>query len=137
MPNHYYFLVRQDGDICINAAIRDTFNAYVQGFNRQFKRQGALFQGRFQTILVEDESYLIHLFRYIHRNPIDCHLPLISKLDDWQYSNYPEWIGKRNGKFIDTGFVKEYFQNRAEYQSFVMERPNSEVLRGIGKYVLY
>ena len=78
MPNHYHFLLRQETEKSIGNAIRDIFNAYVQGLNKQTDRKGPLFEGRFKAIQIENESYLIHLCRYIHRNPIDCLPPLVA-----------------------------------------------------------
>jgi REP element-mobilizing transposase RayT len=136
MPNHYHFLLRQESDCSIGNAIRDIFNAYVQGLNRQVQRQGAMFQGRFKAILIDNEPYLIHLCRYIHRNPIDGKTPLVGRLAYWAYSNYPEWIGKRNGKLVDRKFVREYFSNGAEYESFAMETPSVKALLRMEKYLL-
>jgi putative transposase len=135
MPNHYHFLLRQDGDLPLCEAIRDTFNTYVQGLNKKAKRHGALFQGRFNAIMINDEEYLIHLCRYIHRNPIDSFKPLVGRLEDWAYSNYPEWIGRRNGKLVDRNFVKGCFANGAEYEAFVMETPSAKVIDRMGKYL--
>ena len=42
---------------------------YTQRFNRIHHRVGHVFQGRFKSILVEKESYLLELARYIVLNP--------------------------------------------------------------------
>jgi putative transposase len=136
MPNHYHFLLRQDDVYSIGNAIRDIFNAYVQGLNKKVQRQGTLFQGRFKAIRIDNEPYLIHLCRYIHRNPIDGRKPLVERLEDWEYSNFPEWTGRRNGKLVDRKFVREYFSNGAEYDSFARETPSVKALMRMDKYLL-
>ena len=134
MPNHYHFLLRQETDKKINNAIRDMFNSYVQGLNKQVDREGPLFEGRFKAIQIEDESYLIHLCRYIHRNPIDCLPPLVENLGAWPYSNFLEWIDKRKGSLVDREFVKVYFKLDIDYRAFVNETPSLKVLQRMENY---
>ena len=68
MDNHYHLLIetRRAG---LNRALRYVNGVYTQSFNRRHKRVGHLFQGRYKAILVEKQSYLLELSRYIHLNP--------------------------------------------------------------------
>ena len=68
MDNHYHLMVetRRAG---LNRALRYLNGVYTQSFNRRHKRVGHLFQGRYKAILVEKDSYLVELSRYIHLNP--------------------------------------------------------------------
>jgi REP element-mobilizing transposase RayT len=68
MANHYHLLIetRRAG---LNRALRYLNGVYTQAFNRRHNRVGHLFQGRYKAILVEKESYLLELSRYIHLNP--------------------------------------------------------------------
>jgi hypothetical protein len=50
---------------------------------------GPLFRGRYQAILVNKDSYLLPLSRYIHRNPIETKPPLVKSLDTYRWSSYP------------------------------------------------
>ena len=63
MPNHFHFLVRQDGEYRAGLFIQNASNGYAQLFNRRHQRQGALFQGRFRAELVDEGAYLHHLCR--------------------------------------------------------------------------
>lgn len=126
MPNHYHFLVRQVSDRPLSDWIQRLFNGYVQAVNRQQKRSGTLFQGTAKHILVNDGSYLIHLARYIHNNPVEANL--VSQPQDWKYSNYAEWIGMRNGTLVDRGFVKCYFPTGADYRQFMQSYSIDEKL---------
>ncbi len=107
MPNHYHFLLRQDGDISLAKAIGSLFNAYVLAVNRQQERSGTLFEGRFEAVHVDKESYLLHLCRYIHANPVKA--GLVADPGEWPYSNYLEWVGERPGTLVDREFVETYF----------------------------
>lgn len=119
MPNHYHFLLRQNGEFSIGAFMQNLFNSYSKAFNKMYGRTGTLFEGPFKSIHVDKSNYLIYLCRYIHRNPKEA--CLVSNLSDWPYSNYLEWIEKRNGKLIDRAFVKANFKSPAEYEKFVEE----------------
>ena len=135
MPNHYHFLIRQDNDVEISRTIQAIFNSYSKAVNLQIDRSGTLFEGRFKALLIDDETYLLHLCRYIHRNPIDAYPPLIKKLEDWRWSNYPEWAGLRKGNLVDHEFIAEYFQKADGYQQFVYETPSAKVLQRFEKYM--
>lgn len=124
MPNHYHFLLRQDGDFPISKFINVLFNTYVQAVNHQRNRSGTLFEGRFKHKLVERDEYLIHLCRYIHANPVKA--GLVTQLEEWPYSNYLEWIDERPGTLIDHDFVDAYFPQRQTYTEFVLD-----YLRGV------
>lgn len=119
MPNHYHFLLRQDGIQPVGVFVQRTFNSYTKAFNKAFQRTGTLFEGPFKSVSVNKDNYLIHLCRYIHRNPLDA--GLVSDLADWPYSNYLEWVGKRSGTIFDAEFAQEHFADAADYQKFVLE----------------
>ncbi len=68
MENHYHLLVQTPRG-GLNRALRYLNGVYTQSFNRRHRRVGHLFQGRYKAILVDRESYLLELSRYIHLNP--------------------------------------------------------------------
>ncbi len=70
MPNHYHFLCRPEEDDSLSRYIQRLFNSYTQAFNKQQGRSGTLFEGRYKSILVDTDEYVIHLCRYIHVNPV-------------------------------------------------------------------
>ena len=119
MPNHYHFLLRQDGEISLAKFINVLFNAYVQAVNKQRGRKGTLFAGRFKHVHIDKNEYLMHLCRYIHLNPVDA--GIVSNPEDWAYSNYREWIGTRSGTLIDYQFVSDQFSSSEDYKKFVVE----------------
>lgn len=136
MPNHYHFLLRQNSDLSISDFMQFIFNSYSKAFNAVYNRSGTLFEGPFQNVHVDKESYLIHLCRYIHRNPIDGEKPLVSNLMDWTYSNYPEWLELRNGTLVDKVFILERFQDKSAYQEFVLDyEPPIKIKNEMKKYL--
>lgn len=119
MPNHYHFLLRQDGPHPISAFVQAVFNSYTKAFNKMFDRSGTLFEGPFRAIMVDRDAYLVHLCRYIHRNPLEA--GLVDHPARWEFSNYREWVGERNGTLVDRALVREWFPSPGEYERFVME----------------
>jgi len=114
MPNHFHFLLRQNGDKPIYQIFNDLNNSYVQHYNSKYTRKGRLYQGPLQHKRVKKENYIISLCQYIHYNPKKARL--VDNLSDWKYSNYPEWIGIRNGILFDDEILKLYFGSAIEYK---------------------
>ena len=134
MPNHYHFLLRLETELLLSKFINVLFNTYVQALNRQQNRTGALFEGRFKHILVDEWKYLIHLCRYIHLNPVKA--GLVSTPEEWAYSNYKVWIGARNGILKDDNFIQGYFESRERYSEFVNDiEDEKQNLVKIRKYI--
>ncbi len=119
MPNHYHFLVRQDGKKPAGLLPQYLFNSYTKAYNNLYGHSGTLFEGHYHSKPVEKQSYLLHLCRYIHANPVKD--GFVDHPGDWPYSNYLEWIGKRRGTLVDRQFVKEYFPTTESYVEFVSD----------------
>jgi len=119
MPNHYHFLIRQDGDQPAGLLPQRVFNSYSKAYNKRYDHSGTLFEGNYRVVHVEKESHLLHLCRYIHANPVKD--GLVVDAADWPYSNYLEWVGERAGTLVDRDFVRANFPPPKSYQSFVLD----------------
>lgn len=76
MDNHYH-IVLQVLDKKLQKIMHQINNKYSKYFNYKYKRVGHVFQGRYKSMLVQDERYLVSLIRYLHQNPIKagmCHI---------------------------------------------------------------
>ena len=100
MDNHYHFLLRQ-GDPCLSIMFGPTLGAYAQSYNKRHNRVGYLFQGRFKSILCEENTYMLELIRYIHLNPLKAGVvENLSQLARYQWTGHhsiienkkPEWF---------------------------------------------
>ncbi len=125
LPNHYHWLIRQNGTMGADKLVARVFGSYSQAFNNTYNRSGTLFEGTFHAILVESDEYLRHLSRYIHANPVRHGLALSPDL--WPYSNYLEWIGKRPGKLVDRVFVATHFPDPGQYEAYVLSYLTGQV----------
>jgi REP element-mobilizing transposase RayT len=117
MPNHYHFLIRQNAEQAASLLPQRVFNSYSKAYNKRFDHTGTLFEGPYQVIHIEEESHLLHLCRYIHANPAKD--DLVSQLEEWSYSNYPEWMELRLGTLVDRDFVRSHFPTPELYKAFV------------------
>ncbi len=69
MDNHYHFLIKTH-NIPISQIMHRINTRYAKYYNRKKERTGSPFEGRYRSILVQDESYLLRLIKYIHNNPV-------------------------------------------------------------------
>jgi len=118
MPNHFHFLLKQNENGSISQLMQAVFNSYTKAFNKAYQRSGTLFEGRFKAIHIQRDSYLLHLCRYIHRNPMEA--GLAAHPAQWPYSNYLEWMGKRDGTLVDLEFSRGFFPNPGDYEEFTL-----------------
>jgi putative transposase len=89
MPNHYHLLV-QTPDGNISRCMRHLNSVYTQRYNRSHKYDGSLFRGRYKSILVSDDGYLLQLVRYIHRNPLRA--DIVSDMRKYPWSSYNGYL---------------------------------------------
>jgi putative transposase len=91
MNNHYHLLIETPlGNL--SRGMRYLNGVYTQRFNQFHGRVGHVFQGRYKAILVEKESYLLELARYIVLNPVRANM--VSHVSDWKWSSYLPTIGE-------------------------------------------
>lgn len=90
MSNHYHLLI-ETPEANLSQGMRQLNGVYTQHFNRAHGRCGHVFQGRYKAILVERDSYLLELARYVVLNPMRARM--VKRLEDWQWSSYPATCG--------------------------------------------
>ena len=119
LPNHYHWLLRQDGETPAGKVPTRVFGSYTQAFNRAYERTGTLFEGPYKALAVTTDAYFVNLCGYIHLNAV--HHGLVDTPDEWPYSNYLEWIDKRPGTLVDKEMVHGYFAAPQDYEDFVRD----------------
>ena len=116
MSNHYHLLLETPkGNI--SDYMRHLNMRFTSHYNRRHKKVGHLFQGRFKAILVDKDTYLTMLSRYIHLNPVKIkgikRKPYKEKLQylrKYKWSSFPGYVNKRKKQeFIDYDFVLEEY----------------------------
>lgn len=117
MNNHFHLLIRQDEDGGISTFINRVCLSYAMYFNKKYMRSGCLFSGRFRAKHVVNDAYLLHLSRYIHRNPISILKSNI--LENYTWSSYPTYVGKDYSPLIRDRLIIEMFSGADAYRVFV------------------
>jgi putative transposase len=138
MPNHFHLLLEQSVDNGISNFMSKFANSYTRYFNTKNKRIGPIFQGKFKSVLVETESQLLHLSRYIHLNPYSAGLAEnINQLDKYQYSSLPEYLHLTNTNYCQKDIVLSYFKQKNSYRNFVYDHADHQRnLQNIKKVML-
>jgi putative transposase len=123
MTNHYHLVIETiDGNLA--RGMRQLNGVYSQYFNRRHGLVGHVVQGRYKAILVQKESYLLELARYVVLNPIRA--GMVASLADWEWSSHPYFM-RTEGKppWMETDWLLSHFGNegtgaRYAYNAFVM-----------------
>ncbi len=92
MDNHYHLLLRTNR-ANLSKSMQWLGTTYTTIFNLRHSLKGHLFQGRYKSILVESEPYLVQLSCYIHRNPLRA--GIAQRLLDYRWSSYPAYAYNR------------------------------------------
>ena len=128
MDNHYHLLIETpEGNL--SAGMRQLNGIYTQRFNRRHGRVGHVFQGRFKAILVERQSYLLELCRYVVLNPVRA--KMVEDSAQYAWSSYPATIGAASlPQWLHTDWLLGQFgSDRAsgvrKYVQFVAEGRSS------------
>ncbi|KKQ91876.1 MAG: hypothetical protein UT58_C0001G0009 [Microgenomates group bacterium GW2011_GWC1_39_7b] len=122
MPNHFHLFLHQKNEHDIEKFMRSLLTRYSMYFNKKYDRVGSLFQGPYKSAIVRDESYFLHLSRYIHLNPSEYTKDLVSA-----YSSYSEYLGLRKTPWIHPEKIlfffkqasKDFIQKENSYKNFV------------------
>ena len=93
MDNHYHLLIETpDGNL--SKGMRQLNGVYTQYSNRRHRRVGHLFQGRYKAILIDGDSYLLELARYVVLNPVRA--GMVKGPGEWPWSSYLAMVGKQS-----------------------------------------
>ena len=124
MTNHYHLLI-ETAHPNLSRVMQYLNTAYTVFYNHRHKRSGHLFQGRYKSIVVEKDSYLLELTRYIHLNPVKA--KMVKTPEKYLWSSFGEYTQNKKEKFIDKEQVEKYFKmSPKEYQSFVLDGANEK-----------
>lgn len=119
MTNHFHLLI-ETPEANLSRGMRRLNGAYSQHFNRRHDRVGHLLQGRFTGILVERESHLLELSRYVVLNPVRA--GMAARPEDYRWSSLPATLGLAPAPaWLATVALLERFRSRARYSEFVRE----------------
>ncbi len=101
MPNHVHLLLRENPDAePIGKIMRRLGTWYVFRYNQRYERTGPLFEGRYRSETVENDSAFLAVLRYIHRNPVKA--GITQQAVQYPHSSCPVYFGLAEDSLIDT-----------------------------------
>lgn len=125
MDNHYHLFIKTplanitDGMHYLNAS-------YSNWLKAKYDIVGVVFQGRYKSILVDEDSYALQLSAYIHLNPL--RKGIVKHIEEYKWSSYLDYIGVRKPiiKRLHTSLLLSQFdedlsESRRKYKKFVLE----------------
>lgn len=120
MGNRYHLLIETPEPNLVRGMRR--FNGvYTQAFNWKRKKPGHVFQGRYKSILVDKDNYLMELCRYVVLNPVRSQM--VKGPEEWAWSSYGATAGTTQApKWLAVEEVLSWFSGRrSNYRRFVMD----------------
>lgn len=132
MPNHYHLLLDPLIENGVSRFMKKLNMAYAKYFNQKYKRKGTLFESRYKSILVRNESHFYNLPYYIHLNPLDIEFPewrdrklknynkAIEFLNNYRWSSHLDYLGKHNFPSVtNREFLMEVFGGTDKYKNSI------------------
>ena len=140
MPNHYHLLI-ETPEKNLSKIMHHINSSYTTYTNVKRKRSGHLFQGRFKAIVVDKDSYLLELSRYLHLNPVQA--KIAERPEDYPYSSYKTYILAQGEAVVTRSTILGMFSTneaeaRKQYKTFIeasvgedVESPMKKVYGGM------
>ncbi len=136
MSNHLHMAV-QVADQPLSRMMQWVASRYAYYINRRLRRTGHVFERRYRAILVDADTYLLELVRYIHRNPVTANM--VRDPIDYPWSGHRCYLGRETLEWVTTDWVLALFSSqlskaRRLYRQFVLDPdandPPAEMLNG-------
>jgi len=102
MDNHYHLLLENKKEN-LSDGMRQINSKYASYFNKKYKRVGHLWQDRFKSWYVLNETYLFTLFKYIEQNPVKANMT--KKIGEYRYSATYSILKDGVPPFLQNSFV--------------------------------
>lgn len=103
MPNHIHLIIGIKGTEGMAKFMQGLTQTYTIWFNKKYKKVGRLWQGRFKSMVIQEDKYLIDCLGYVELNPVRAKLVL--RPEDYAWSSWKERMFDAktdNGRLIDT-----------------------------------
>lgn len=130
MTNHYH-LVIETPNSNLSRGMRHLNGVYTQAINRRHRRTGHILQGRFKSILVEKDSHLLEVARYVVLNPVRA--KMVRSARDWPWSSYRATSGQVPAPaFLSVGWILSQFDSEPvratrAYRKFVQQGRSASI----------
>jgi len=108
MVNHVHLLICEQSDD-ISRTMKRINSRYASWYNTKYDRIGPLFQGRFKSLNIEDDCYLLSVLRYIHLNPVKANLT--ESPEDYAWSSCHKYYAasEKPSELLNLHFILDLF----------------------------
>jgi len=123
-PNHYHFILTPLVENGIEKFIQKIGGGFTRYFNEKHKRTGVLFQGKFKSVLIDSDKYLMYLSAYVNLNNCVHKLSVSSirlrgkNINLFWKSSWKEYIGENKERFCNKSIVLDRYKNIKDYEEF-------------------
>lgn len=122
-PNHFHLILEQCKEVGLSNFLQKLCGGYANYFNAKYKRSGTLLQGRFKSVHINSNNYLLHLSAYVNLNN------QVHKIKGRNFrSSWNEYAQENQNHICKSDIVLSQFKNRKEYQGFA-ENSLSDILQ--------
>ena len=121
MPNHFHISIRTR-KTPISKIMSSLSTSYSMYFNRTYSHFGSIFQNRFKSILIENNSYFLKLSQYIYLNPVKANL--VSDPILYKFSSIREALGREPLNYLDHDIIRligETKESQKEYERYIYD----------------
>ncbi len=131
MPNHFHLLLKIDNSKQLPKLLKSIAQSYSFYVRRKYDRVGYIFQGRYKSLLIESDSYLLECGRYIERNPVRA--GLVNDPMEYRWSSYKIYSSDKIDPIIalDPLYMtlgKNTFERQKNYKEYLLLSREYELL---------
>ncbi len=124
MDDHVHLLIGEK-EASVGKIMQRLLPSFVFWYNSKYERLGNLFQDRFKSEPIEDDSHLLSAVRYIHQNPLKAKMAV--EASDYKWSSYSAYLNSEES-IIDKSFVLSNFQDEEQYCQFMKSHEENTFL---------
>lgn len=134
MPNHFHLILQEIITEGISLFMQKLGSGYPTYFNKQYDRIGSLFQSRYKSVSIKNNTQLNNVFVYVHTNPVELveaqwkdfkvhnATRAIKYLEDYKWSSYQDYIGRSISPTVtQRDFFLKFYQGEKNCQKAVEE----------------
>ena len=111
MTTHVHLAI-QVCDVPLSRIMQNIGFRYTQYINRKYKRTGHLFQGRYKPLLIDADSYLLELIRYIHLNPVRA--GMVQRPAEYIWSSHSIYLGAHRPPWLCVDWALAQFAGTSD-----------------------
>ncbi|UWG96866.1 transposase [Dehalobacter sp. DCM] len=126
MDNHVHLLIKENEDV--GKSIQRLASGYAIWHNEKYDRRGHLFYNRYCSEIVESESYLLSVARYIIQNPVKA--GIVSHAGEYKWSSYQDYLTafSNTNYAIASKLIMDYFLTPKDYTAYMNQRQDDRYL---------